>query len=92
MAKSLRFILPDVGCGQVVVPINIFSDLFPFVANDKNYFRQVGKFNERFEEIVEDGTPRDMYQCFREGERVRSESSAAPSGGDNNFHQGSFHQ
>ena len=39
---------------------DIFVDLLPIVANDKDQFGEIGKFNERFEEIVEDGTPRDM--------------------------------
>lgn len=90
MSKSLRLILPDIGCRQIVVPIDIFGDLLPLVANDKNYLREVGKFNERFKEIVEDGTPRDMYERLRGGERVGSESPATPRGRDNDFHQDSF--
>ena len=90
MSESFLFILPNIGCGQIVVPINIFADLFPIVPNDENQFREIGKFKKRFEEIVEDGTPRDMYERFRGSESVGSEARAAACGRDNNFHQGSF--
>ena len=70
--------------------INIFADLFPIVPNDENQFGEIGKFKKRFEEIVKDGTPRDMYECFRGSESVGPEACTAACGRDNNFHQGSF--
>ena len=69
---------------------DIFADLFPVVADDENQFRDVGQFKERFEEVVEDGTPGDMYERLRGGEGVRSEACAAPCGGNNDFHSESF--
>ena len=69
---------------------DIFADLSPFVANDENQFGEIGKCKERFKEVVEDGTPRDMYECLRRSEGVRSESGATPRGRDNDFHQDSF--
>ena len=47
---------------------------------------EVWEFNEQFEEIVEDRTPRDMYKRLRGSEGVGSESCATPCGRDNDFH------
>ena len=68
----------------------MFADLFPVVTNDENQFGEIGKFKEWFEEVVEDGTPCDMYERLRGSDSVGSESCAAPCGRDNDFHQGSF--
>ena len=68
----------------------IFADLFPLVADDEDQFGEIGKFEERFEEVVEDGTARDMEERLRGRERVGSESPATPCGRDNDFHQGAF--
>ena len=86
MSKSLWFILPEIRCRQIVVPFDIFADLLPIVANNKNEFRKVGEFDERFEKIVEDGTACNMYECLRGSEGVRSESGAAARGRDNDLH------
>lgn len=86
MSKSLRIILPEMGCGKIVVRFDMFTNLFSIIANDENQFGEIGKFKERFEEIVEDGTSRDMQQRLRGGEGVRSEACAAARGGDNDFH------
>lgn len=90
MSESLWFILPNTGYGQIVVSINIFADLPPVIANDDNQFGEIGKSKERFEEVVKDGTPGDMYQCLRGSESVGSESGAAAGGRDNDLHPDSF--
>ena len=90
MSESLLFILPNIGCWQTVVPLDIFADLFPVVTNDENQFGEIGKFKKRFEEVVEDGTPRDMDQRLRRSESVGAESCAAACGRDNDFHSDSF--
>ena len=60
---KLSIHLNDTRCpdksGEIVVPIDIFADLFPVVPNDENQFGEVRDFNERFEKIVEDRTPGD---------------------------------
>ena len=60
MSKSLRGTLPEIGCGQIVVSLDIFADLPPVIANDENQFGEVRDFKERFKEIVKDGMSRDM--------------------------------
>ena len=60
MSESLLFVLPEIRRREIVVPFDIFADLFPVIADDENQFGEIGKIKERFEEIVEDGTPRDM--------------------------------
>ena len=74
----------------MVVSFDIFADLLSVVANDENQFGEIGKSKERFEEVVEDGTPCDMYERLRGSDSVGPESCAAPCGRDNDFHQGSF--
>ena len=90
MSKSLWFILPEIRCREIVVPLDIFADLLPMISNDKNYLGEVREVNERFEEIVEDGTSRDLYQRLRGSESVGSESCAAAGGRDNDLHPDSF--
>ena len=90
MSESLWFILPEIGCGQIIVPLDIFADLFPVISNNENQFGEVREFGKWFEEIVKDGTSCDMYERLRGGESVGSESGAAARGRDNDFHQDSF--
>ena len=61
---KLSIHLNDTRCpdksGEIVVPIDIFADLFPVVPNDENQFGEIRNFIKRFEEIVKDGTSRNM--------------------------------
>ena len=60
---KLSIHLNDTRCpdklGKIIVPIDIFADLRPVVANDENQPGEIRNFGEGFEKIVEDRTPCD---------------------------------
>ena len=90
MSKPLRIVLPEISCRKIVVPFDMVADLFPIVANDENQLGEVRDFDEWFEEVVEDGTPRNMYERLRSRKGVGSQSRAAAGGRDNGFHWNCF--